>query len=523
MRIFASLRKGEPNHHRVVRSFVDAATAVASLAKLHRNKETTQSLEIPPLLENSPLLETPLSRHSQPAGLAQELVETIISFLVYDIIALLACSTTCYSWYIAAVPHLHYSLTTDERRYWGYEKYNWPRPLREYHKHGLLSFVKRLSIRIPCGYPPAEFEFTPKWLGGRSLSHFSALTNLQELGIDHLKLSSFVPSMNHYFGHLAPTLRFLALAWPNGTSRQIIYFIGLFPQLQDLKLSYPFCRTVQDWMGGTSLVPLSIPPLRGCLTLTSSFAADKFVTDMIALFGGLRFRRMELFAVMDTRLLLHTCAETLDTLRLYPTDPFGMFFPFLFVGKSTSGLMLVHSIVDGRGPGWHFDLSRNKSLRTLETTAASITAKHAAQNFLTTVLSTISSPLPLDVIIDYDDVDVDRVRYLTSPGTFTCPLTLEDEITKNVLRHEQRFKLFREMYRVRGFRLVLCADVFNHSVGPAVQTLERLVRAEKEKGGLDYLRCEPLIISEKRTLQTHGINGKKIGWNQLWYTFSSAL
>ena len=146
-----------------------------------------------------------------------------------------------------------------------------------------------------------------------------------------------------------------------------------------------------------------------------------------------------------------------------------------------------------------------------------MTAEDATPDFLTTVLSTITSRLPLDVIIDYDDVDVDRVRYLTSPGTFTCPLTLKDEITKNVLRYEQRFKLFREMYRVRGFRLVLCADVFNHSVGPAVQTLERLVRAEKEKGRLDYLRCKPLTISEKRTLQTHAVNGKKIGWNRQWY------
>ena len=204
MRIFASLRKGEPNHHRVVRSFVDAATAVASLAKLHRNKETTQSLEIPPLLENSPLLETPLSRHSQPAGLAQELVETIISFLVYDIIALLACSTTCYSWYVAAVPHLHHSLTTDERQYGGYESYDWPRPLQESHKHGLLPFVRRLSIRVPFSPPPVEF--TPKWLCGSSLSHFSALKNLQELGVDRLELFSFIPNLNSYFGHLAPTL-----------------------------------------------------------------------------------------------------------------------------------------------------------------------------------------------------------------------------------------------------------------------------------------------------------------------------
>ena len=67
MRILTSLRKGEPNHHCLLRSSVDAAAAVASLAnKLHRNEEA--------------MLETSHSRHSQPAGLAQELVEIILSF-----------------------------------------------------------------------------------------------------------------------------------------------------------------------------------------------------------------------------------------------------------------------------------------------------------------------------------------------------------------------------------------------------------------------------------------------------------
>ena len=463
------------------------------------------------------MLETSHSRHSQPAGLAQELVEIILSFLIYDIIALLTCSTTCYSWYIAAVPHLRYSLTTDESRYWRYEKlYNLPRPLQESHKLGLLPFVRRFSVRA-CVSPSTEF--TPKWLGRRSLGHFSAPKNLQELGIDHLQLSSFMPNMNRYFGHLAPTLRFLALAWANGSSRQILYFIGLFPNLQDLKLIYPHCRSKQEYVDDATLVPLSVPPLQGRLSLTS-ITGDKFVMDMIALFGGLRFRHMELFAVECARLLLRTCAKILDTLRLYPTDPLGMFF-LLFLGEGTSGLRLVlHS---GR-PRCRlaFDLSRNKSLRTLETTAASITAEGAAPNFLTVVLSTITSPLPLDAIIDYDDVDVDLVRASEGPRIFACLMTLKDAITENALGHEQRFKLFQGMYRVREFRLVLYADVPNHAVGPAVQTLERLVRAEKEKGRLGYLRREPLIISEKRTPHT-GYDDDKICCERYSPVISSAL
>jgi hypothetical protein len=177
-----------------------------------------------------------------------------------------------------------------------------------------------------------------------------------------------------------------------------------------------------------------------------------------------------------------------------------------------------------QGAGWHFNLSQNKSLRTLETTAASITAKDVYPDFLTAVLSTITSPLPLDVIIDYDDFDVDRMRRWAANPTLTYPLPveLEDQMAKNVLRHEQRFKLFQEMYRVRRFRLVLCADVSNHSVEPAVQTLKNLVKAEKAMGRLGYLHCEVLIISEKRTLQTY-VGDNQVGHTRLLLVSSSAL
>jgi len=47
------------------------------------------------------------------------------------------------------------------------------------------------------------------------------------------------------------------------------------------------------------------------------------VKDMIAFFGGLRFRSMDLFKVNCVRLLLDECRETLETLRLYPTDQYG--------------------------------------------------------------------------------------------------------------------------------------------------------------------------------------------------------
>ena len=47
----------------------------------------------------------------------------------------------------------------------------------------------------------------------------------------------------------------------------------------------------------------------------------ELLEDMIGLFGGIRFRSMDLFDVEGTRLLLNACAETLETLRLHQNDP----------------------------------------------------------------------------------------------------------------------------------------------------------------------------------------------------------
>jgi len=247
----------------------------------------------------------------------------VISNFIYDKDSLLACSMTCYSWYIAAVPYLHNTLTTENGPPlpWIDTKYLWPRPLQKSYELGLLPLVKRFRICMVHNVP----GFGPKSLSKRTLCYFSALTNLQELGIDYLYVSDFMPTIQQCFGYFSPTLRFLALKRPFGSCRQILYFIGLFPNLQDLKLDYPFPRGEQESAADATLVPLSIPPLRGRLTLTC-FTRVNLVKDMIVLFEGLRFRRMDLFRVKCVRLILDACRETLETLKLYPSDPYGESF-----------------------------------------------------------------------------------------------------------------------------------------------------------------------------------------------------
>ena len=66
------------------------------------------------------------------------------------------------------------------------------------------------------------------------------------------------------------------------------------------------------------------------------------------------------------------------------------------------------------------------------------------------------------------------------------------------IRYSRQFELVREISKVRDFQLVLCADVFGGAVEYSVFELTQTVEGEKARGGLDYLRCEPLIISERR-------------------------
>jgi hypothetical protein len=297
---------------------LERSIAASEVFQLHVRKPITSLSRESDILKTSTMRLSPATRPPQLSPIAtlpQELLDKTISYLVYNTDALLACSLTCYWWYIATLRHLHRSLATDDQLFSkGVNRYQWPTPLRQSHDLGLLPLVERFRIRLTfCG------EFTPKRLRGYDLHCFSALTNLQELGIDHLQISSFMPNLRQCFGHFAPTLRFLALKKPRGSSRQILYFIGLFPKLQNLKLFYSFPEQDPESTADAELVPLSVPPLRGRLTLTC-LAGERLVKDMMAVFGGLRFRSMDLFRVRCTQLLLGACAETLETLWLYPTD-----------------------------------------------------------------------------------------------------------------------------------------------------------------------------------------------------------
>jgi hypothetical protein len=334
-------------------------------------------------------------------------------------------------------------------------------------------------------------RFTREELGGRNLCYFSALKNLQELGIDNLQVSSFIPGLRQYFGHLSPTLRFLALSEPIGSSRQIVYFIGLFPNLQDLKLHYSDLKNCHENVADTTLIPLSSPPLRGRLTLIF-FTREQIVKDMITLFGGLRFHHMDLFGVKCLPLLLEKCAETLETLRLYPTDPYGEAF--------SSGEEAVDSTERSAAKRMCFNLSQNKILRTLEITAESIViAGDAAPGFLKTVLSSVAFPGILEVVIIYRENDLGGW-----PPRQSCkpdPVYFPDYLL-GVWCFPNQLMVFREMHSVRDFRLVFCVDVHGCMVDVGMEILGSVVEMEWVGGRFGSLVCKPVVIYERRTIRT---------------------
>ena len=427
--------------------------------------------------------ETSTTRPSPITRLPHEVVRLIISYLTHDRRSLRACVLTCYSWYIAAVPHLHHTLIV---RVHSWDRIpRWPSPIRYMYMLGLLPLVKKLHIHR--GSYLKNVRFSTKLLNCYILPQFSTLSNVQELILDCLDLPSFVPRIRRYFGHFSSTVRCLELREPSGSRRQIIYFIGLFQHLQDLKLICDRVNLQEEPADDLTLVPRFVPPLRGWLRLIN-FTRVGLLKDMIELFDGIRFRFVNLFNVDGKRLLLDACAKTLEVVVLSPTDLWGEQFPLNGVQVLANVLVAVSSLQD-------FDLSRNKSLRTVEFPASAIdrvlddSPREVTLNFFKRVLSSITSPAFFRVIILYWDSDFPGVK---SRWPYLCQMS-EVEKAGQAARHHRRFELLREVNKVRDFQLVLSATVSGCAGEHRMRVLEEAVAEEKAKNGFDQFFPEPPV------------------------------
>jgi len=174
-------------------------------------------------------------------------------------------------------------------------------------------------------------------------------------------------------------------------------------------------------------------------------------------------------------LLLDACANTLETLTLYPTDPHVAF-----------------SFQD-------FDLSRNQSLRTLLVMASSIDgalssgSPDTASSLLKYALSTITSPSFLEVVVRFQWSDFRAVESWRNPDRPPLRELSPAGSEVEALRHRRRFEVLREAHKTRDFRLVLDAKVWDPAGEYSVRMLKEAVAEEKAKGGFDDFLSEPSV------------------------------
>ena len=211
-------------------------------------------------------------------------------------------------------------------------------------------------------------------------------------------------------------------------------------------------------------------------------AKVNLLKDMIDLFEGIRFRHVGLYDVHGVGILLDACAGALEALRLYPADLRSKEHSLNSVQVSADNFAAIHSIGD-------FDLSRNKSLRTLEVTAYHVgcTLRDHSPDItmepLTHALSTITSPTFSEVTIFYREHD------------FCATIALS---------HHRQVEWFRMMYKVWGFQLALCVDVWDGVGENHVRTLKEVEAEEKVNNEFDIFLEPAVFYSPRRFPHTHG-------------------
>lgn len=190
------------------------------------------------------------------------------------------------------------------------------------------------------------------------------------------------------------------------------------------------------------------------------------------------------------RLLLEACTETLEILKLDPTDPRGEQPCLNCVHAQANDFVARSSLRDS-------NRSRNKSFRTLHLPASSITHKPThgspdATTFIKHVLSTITSSEPTEIIVYYSGGDFRGIER-EHPGWPSLRELSRAAVESEASWHRRRFKVLREVRKVRNFRLVLCAAAPGCIGEYPVQLLDKVVAEEKGKGGFDDFSCEPFV------------------------------
>jgi len=238
--------------------------------------------------------------------LPYDVLEMVVAYFTRDLGALKTCSLISRSWYTAATPHLHRTLTLRD----GHDiDRSQMEPLSKLHEFGLLHLVKILRVK------QGRRWFVPQPFSDLDLCNFSTLANVHTLKLQHVEIHRFMPDIEHHFGHFSQTLRSITLHDPSCTPRQLSHFLSLFSNLDDIGIRNFHTHVPNTSTSDTELVPFSAPRLRGRLAL-DTFTLVEVWTHLITFCSGLRFRHMDLrMSASCAPVLFEACAETLETLR----------------------------------------------------------------------------------------------------------------------------------------------------------------------------------------------------------------
>ena len=389
----------------------------------------------------------------------------IVAYLIHNRKALKACSLTCRTLYLAAVPHLHHTITLRWRGR-GFT-HSQLRPLSKLHGLGLIPFVKELRVERARNRRP---WFVPRAFSDRDLHYFSAFTNVQTLKVQDLQIHCFIPEIKRYFKHFSPTLRSITLYSPRCTPRQLSYFLSIFSNLDNIKITW--FSTPDATISNTEIVPLSTQRPRGKLVL-QAFYPDEACTYLTSC--GPRFCYMDLRGVGNwAPILLETCVETLETLRLYTINSsVSNWLNWVHLRIRTNGEQGSYTLLP------QFNLSRLKVLRSLHL----IDWPH---------IPSIFDPDPLPQ--SYSDPAVREVfSTITSPLFSELVIVLGRRGAAHLRWAGWWFESMRRMSEVRPFKLAFLLEVPDLHREEAQQEMVETLESVAAEGLLDFLDSPPTI------------------------------
>ena len=184
-------------------------------------------------------------------------------------------------------------------------------------ERGLLQYTRHLSITFPRD-PEFAYGLEP------NIQHLRTITNLWILEAHWLDTFSFIPKMGECFGSFLGTLQSLKLAFARGQNKRILYFVCLFPNLRDLEIYsvHGYINSMRN--DGPCFDIKTSPPLDCTFDLQWNVASERdsmgahlFLSDLVALPSGLKFRTLKLSECTSNnlQLLVNACAPTLECME----------------------------------------------------------------------------------------------------------------------------------------------------------------------------------------------------------------